>query len=84
MEFTGSCKLITSFPWTLVRLPVCPLRARYSKIVETDIDTIMIQSDPAEKEPVLGRGSRKQKGESMCNTGTLPVDVENIGYTVCM
>lgn len=74
MEFTGSCELIKSFPWTLV----CPLRVRYSKIVETDMDMIMIQNVPAEKEPVLGKVSRKQKGESTCNIGTRPVDVEII------
>ena len=84
MEFTGPCKLIKSFPWTLVGLPVCPLRVRYSKIVETDIDMIMIQNDPAGKEPVLGKDSRKQKGESMCNIGTFPVDVVIIGHIVCM
>ena len=45
---------------------------------------IMIQNDPAEKEPVLGKDSRKQKGESICNIGTPAVDVEIIGYTVCL
>lgn len=76
--------MIKSFPWTLVGLPDCPLRVKYSRIVETDIDMIMIQNDPTEKEPVLGKDSRKQKGESMCNIETLPVDVEIIGYIVCI
>lgn len=85
MEFTGSRECIKSFPWTLlVQLPVSPVRVRYSKIVETDIDKIMIQNDPAEKEPLLEKDSRKQKGESMWNIGTFPVDVEIIGYIVCM
>lgn len=65
MGFTGSCKLMTSFPWTLVGLPICPLRVGYYKIVKTDIDMIMIQSDPEEKEPLLGKDFRKQKGESV-------------------
>lgn len=82
MEFTHSWELIKSFPWALVGLAVCPLRVRYSKIVETDLEMIMIQNEPAEKEPLLGKDSRKQKGESMWNIWTLPVDVEIIGYIV--
>lgn len=57
---------------------------KYSKILETNIDTVMIQNHPAEKEPLLGKDSRKQKGESMGNTGTLPVDMEILRYIVCM